>query len=79
MSNRLQSFDRHRLTQDNIRRTLKYSEIKHLLHTEKEFDRVNWEFLYLIFRRFGFNEKAIQCIKANYKNPTVRLKMNGKT
>ena len=72
-----------RQTQDNIRRTL------HVIHKIKKdktptalisldaaqaFDKVSHK---LTLERFGFDDKAIQCIKTLYTNPTARIKING--
>lgn len=75
-----------RQTQDNIRRTL---HIMHKVNQNKTpaalisldassaFDRVSWPFLFLTLERFGFQEKAIQCIRSLYIKPTARIKVNG--
>lgn len=75
-----------RMTQDNIRRTL---HVMHRINKNKTpaalvsldaaaaFDRVSWDFLFLTLERFGFEEKAIQCIKTLYTKPTARIKING--
>lgn len=79
-------FVRGRQTQDNIRRALliinrinknKLPTALISLDAEKAFDMVNWEFLYLTLGKFGFNKKAIQCIKAIYNEPSARIKING--
>ena len=75
-----------RKTQDNIRRSL---HIMHKINNNKipaamvsldarqAFDKVSHRFLFLTLERFGFNERAIQCIKTLYVNPTARIKVNG--
>ena len=71
-----------RQTQDSIRRTIqiistiqanKNSSVLISLDAEKAFDSVNWDFLYLVLERFGFNKEST----ANYQNPTARIKVNG--
>ncbi len=75
-----------RQTQDSIRRTVqiinivqsnKNSAILLSLDAEKAFDSVNWNFLYLVIERFGFNKDSINCITTIYQNPTARIKVNG--
>ena len=75
-----------RQTQDSIRRTIqivntiqsnKNSAILLSLDAEKAFDRVNWNFLYLVLERFGFNKDSVNCVKTIYQNPTARIKVNG--
>lgn len=79
-------FIKGRQTHDNIRRTLHIIEhVKHSntsaalisLDAEKEFDCVNWVFLYQTLQKFGLNEKAVQCIKTLYQKLTARIKING--
>ena len=79
-------FVKNRQTQDNVRRALfvidKMSKnnsesLAISLDAEKAFDSVRWEFLYLVLRRFGFNEKVKGCLKSLYNLPTARIKLNG--
>lgn len=75
-----------RQTQDNIRCTLHVKEQINKrqrraalisLDVKKAFDRVSWPFVYKVLERFGFNIQLISCIKAFYRNPTARLRING--
>lgn len=47
------------------------------LDAEKAFDMVQWEFLYLVLKQFGFKEQIIGCLKSLYSCPTARIKING--
>lgn len=47
------------------------------LDAEKAFDSVRWEHLYLVLKRFGFNEQVIGCLNSLYHSPNARIKMNG--
>lgn len=33
--------------------------------------------MYLVLKRFGFNEQIIGCLKSLYCSPTARIKING--
>lgn len=44
------------------------------LNAEKEFDRVNLEFLYLTLEKYGFDEKSIGCIRST-PNPWPQSKL----
>lgn len=75
-----------RQTHDNIKRTLhimdhiRQHKVKAMilsLDAEKAFDSVSWQYLYKVLNKFGFNELAINAIKAIYDNPTAKLKING--
>lgn len=79
-------FVKGRQTHDDIRRTLHI--INHIqnknitaalirLDAEKAFDSVNWTFLYQVLRKFGFYDKAVQCIKTLYQKPAARIRING--
>lgn len=79
-------FIKGRQTHDNIRRTIYI--IDHIqkrriksalvsLDAEKAFDSVSWEFLYLVLEKFGFSKTFIKIIKALYRAPTARIKVNG--
>lgn len=48
------------------------------MEAEKAFDRVSWEYLFLVLERFGFTEKSINSIKTLYSAPTARIRINGR-
>lgn len=71
---------------NNIRRSLhiiqnikknKTNAVLASLDEEKAFDCVSWEYLFLVLKRFGFNEKAINNFKTLYTAPTARIRING--
>lgn len=79
-------FIKGRQTHDNIRRTLHLVEkvsrfripvVLVGLDAEKAFDRVDWQFLLLTLKRFGFGDRFIQIIRANYVSPSSRVQVNG--
>uniref|UniRef100_A0A3B3I1X3 Reverse transcriptase domain-containing protein n=1 Tax=Oryzias latipes TaxID=8090 RepID=A0A3B3I1X3_ORYLA len=79
-------FIKSRQTHDNIRRTLHLTERAQREHistvllsidAEKAFDCVNWEFLFLVLEKMGFNNKSVEIIKTIYSQPTAKLKING--
>ncbi|KAF7654481.1 hypothetical protein LDENG_00069260 [Lucifuga dentata] len=79
-------FIKQRQTQDNIRRTLHVIEniTKNGLQAvilsfdaEKAIDRVSWEFLYKVLKKFGFHQTFIKIIQALYKSPRAKIKING--
>lgn len=81
------SFVRGRQTQDNIRRSLhiienirktKSNTVLISLDAEKAFDHVNWEYLFLVLERLGFDEKSINIFKTLYSAPTARIRINGR-
>lgn len=47
------------------------------LDVEKTCESVRWEYLYLVLKRFGFNEQGIGFLNSLYCSPTVRIKING--
>lgn len=71
---------------DNIQRTIhlivkvskfKIPAILVELDAEKAFDRVDWSFLFLTMQRFGFGDRFINMVRANYKHPHSRVQVNG--
>lgn len=79
-------FIKYRQTQDNVRRALylihimsqnQFESVAMSLDAEKAFDMVQWEFLYLVLKQFGFKEQIIGCLKSLYSCPTAWIKMNG--
>lgn len=75
-----------RQTHDNIRKTIhiteraqmeKRSTILLSVDAEKAFDSVNWNFLYQVLEKMGFDEKSVKIIKTLYDQPTARIKING--
>lgn len=79
-------FVKHRQTQDNVRRALHLinqmrnsdrESIAISLDAEKAFDSVRWKYLYLVLKRFGFNDQVIGCLNSLYCSPTARIKING--
>lgn len=79
-------FIKERQTQDNIRCSLHIidylqregeSAILVSIDAEKAFDSVNWNFLYCVLRKFGFDEQSVNCIRSIYQEPKARIKING--
>lgn len=79
-------FMRERQTHDNIRKAIhiiekaqreKRSTVLLSIDAEKAFDCVNWNFLYLVLEKMGFNSKSVQLIKTLYSQPKARIKING--
>lgn len=79
-------FIKKRQTQDNIRRTLHIIDhtvinqnkmVLISLDAEKAFDCVNWEFLYKVLEKFQFHNSFINLVRALYKSPTAKVKVNG--
>lgn len=79
-------FIKHRMTQDNIRKTfhiLNHVEQNKIetamlsLDAEKAFDSVRWSFLYKVLHKFGFHQSLIDVIAALYEKPSAKIKMNG--
>lgn len=79
-------FIRGRQTHDNIRRTIHLIEKANKRHisavlvgldAEKAFDCVDWAFLFSTLTAFGFSDKFITMIKANYWRPASRVVVNG--
>ena len=79
-------FVKNRRTQDNVRRAIHLVDIMSRSNrrsliisfdAEKAFDSVRWEFLYLVLKRFGFNDMVISCFKSIYNSPVARIRING--
>lgn len=79
-------FVQNRQSHDNVRRALHLidhmtnSNIESIaisLDAEKAFDSVRWEYLYLVLRRFGFDNQVVGCLKSLYCSPAARIKING--
>lgn len=79
-------FIKGRQTQDNIRWTLHIIEQFNKQHpsaalvsldAKKAFDRVSWPFLYRVLERLGFNDQSIKCLQSLYREPTIRVRING--
>uniref|UniRef100_A0A3B3D4V0 Reverse transcriptase domain-containing protein n=1 Tax=Oryzias melastigma TaxID=30732 RepID=A0A3B3D4V0_ORYME len=77
-------FIKNRQTYDNIRRALhvidmmkSQKSVAISLDAEKAFDSVNWNYLYLVLSRFGFNNQIVNCLKSLYDSPSARIKING--
>lgn len=75
-----------RQTHDNIRRAIHLIEKANKkklpavlvgLDAEKAFDRVDWSFLFRVLAAFGFDDKFISMIRANYSQPKSRVQVNG--
>ncbi len=47
------------------------------LDAEKAFDRIEWEYLHTVMKKFGFGETFCNWIKILYGNPTSAVKTNG--
>lgn len=46
------------------------------LDSEKAFDSVHWEYLYLTLKRFDFNDQITECLRSLYYSPSTRIKIN---
>lgn len=47
------------------------------LYAEKAFDRVEWEYLFLVLEHMGFGNECLSLLRLVYKAPTVAVLTNG--
>lgn len=47
------------------------------LDADKAFDRLNWDYLWWMLEKFGFDEKFIKMVRIIYDNPLAIIATNG--
>lgn len=47
------------------------------LDAEKAFDRVEWQYLFSVLKKFNVGNRCLRCIKSMYSNPHAQICVNG--